>query len=1159
MNWLKNGQAKDGECHPFIGAGGRWWFCENCKAWEKWDMQRYHARCAVRGGKPAIFSHRSGEGFSNTLHFSPSDDGETTNLQLMTNFNSILSQLNWVAYWPADQTQAFFRLVQHTLPQAPEGIKIEPPKVPAEKKQPKAKRQYHPFADPYDSMDSDEYDSMDSDEDGWGNNLHMNLMYGGPPGYGSPGGPNRLHRSPQNGKRKSSSGAGSSSDPASLADLGPQFSMASCTDLQPVAQPVSFRLPLYPIQLRTLGWMKEREGSSLEYLSREVIRRRFMSTDVDIELRVDRHWKGVRGGIMADAVGYGKTACLIGLVHDGLSTPLPDALPLAEFTDLSKRFILTGATLIITPPNLFEQWLGEFKKFLHPEKFDSCRIIEIPHIHRLNKLSVEDIANADVVVVPYRFFFSGVYNRHFDETIQNTQKDGFYKLQADSNSKADRSKFEALRYGILRQYVSQLVKPPKDDVEARKTSVGQSLPVKVLESMAPTLEAFYWKRVVFDEFHEVLGIHEGRPYHALRQCYAKYHWGLTATPRLGKASDVADMASLLHISIPAHDVTEAQHFIDEWVRSSTWDTSTVPLENRIIHVQHTKQERLLYLHQRNQVINRTGGSTAHQEEMLLKLCSHYSPTGDLEDVGDVEGAQAAVCRRQSELHDQLEEKKALLEAYEKEFPFQKRRMEVAEQLYGLFMRMGLPSKSVDCRGADLTVHDAHRLGGDRSAAEMEKLVKEIEPHVPAENPEQTAEELQQQTNNFKPSAELTKIMKSLVKPAAVARRKDHEPKYEPNGHSLVFRVNTLERDIEKTGQQIKELEISIRFFENTFKLLEDDKGEGLECAICMDDEDLPKSITRCGHIFHDACIKMVIDEHKSCPTCRCQLARKDASLVQQVIDDKKAVTKVPQNEVVEAPKFGSKMAKIVETLRQVRAEEPGAKVIMFCQWERILKFIAGTLKELGEPAPLILKGAMLQRQAIIRDFLKSNKKEHGVLLLSLEQSPTGMNLVQCHHVFLIHPMHAQTKERAVAFELQAIGRVRRQGQEKKVIVHRFVTENTVEEEMTKRHQTHLDEAEVKASEEKAKKDKNKAGKKKPKSEKDGAQAASSASSSGSASNAKGSGAAALAAEGSAASSSSSSVQPASAMAGEAQGDAAGSTDVAPGESEVRQALASEAF
>ena len=61
-----------------------------------------------------------------------------------------------------------------------------------------------------------------------------------------------------------------------------------------------------------------------------------------------------------------------------------------------------------------------------------------------------------------------------------------------------------------------------------------------------------------------------------------------------------------------------------------------------------------------------------------------------------------------------------------------------------------------------------------------------------------------------------------------------------------------------------------------------------------------------------------------------------------------------------APELGSKMAKIVETLWQVRQEEKGAKIIMFCQWERILKFMAQTLAKLGEPPPWVLRGSMSQ-------------------------------------------------------------------------------------------------------------------------------------------------------------------------------------------------------
>ena len=54
-----------------------------------------------------------------------------------------------------------------------------------------------------------------------------------------------------------------------------------------------------------------------------------------------------------------------------------------------------------------------------------------------------------------------------------------------------------------------------------------------------------------------------------------------------------------------------------------------------------------------------------------------------------------------------------------------------------------------------------------------------------------------------------------------------------------------------------------------------------------------------------------------------------------------------------------------------------------------------------------------------------------VIMLSLEHAASGTNLVEATHVILIDPV-ADTKERAVAVESQAIGRAHRMGQDKKV-------------------------------------------------------------------------------------------------------------------------------
>ncbi|CAO2819622.1 unnamed protein product [Amaranthus hypochondriacus] len=46
---------------------------------------------------------------------------------------------------------------------------------------------------------------------------------------------------------------------------------------------------------------------------------------------------------------------------------------------------------------------------------------------------------------------------------------------------------------------------------------------------------------------------------------------------------------------------------------------------------------------------------------------------------------------------------------------------------------------------------------------------------------------------------------------------------------------------------------------------------GLECAICLcdfDDHDLLRLITTCSHVFHQECIDLWFQSHKSCPVCR---------------------------------------------------------------------------------------------------------------------------------------------------------------------------------------------------------------------------------------------------------------------------------------------------
>ena len=86
--------------------------------------------------------------------------------------------------------------------------------------------------------------------------------------------------------------------------------------------------------------------------------------------------------------------------------------------------------------------------------------------------------------------------------------------------------------------------------------------------------------------------------------------------------------------------------------------------------------------------------------------------------------------------------------------------------------------------------------------------------------------------------------------------------------------------------------------------------------------------------------------------------------------------------------------------------------------------------------------------ASLAPLFNIDDQEAFVLLLSLEHAASGSNLTAANHVIFVHPMNADTLSSAVAYERQALARVRRVGQERaEVHVWRFVTRETVEEHM----------------------------------------------------------------------------------------------------------------
>jgi SNF2 family DNA or RNA helicase len=89
----------------------------------------------------------------------------------------------------------------------------------------------------------------------------------------------------------------------------------------------------------------------------------------------------------------------------------------------------------------------------------------------------------------------------------------------------------------------------------------------------------------------------------------------------------------------------------------------------------------------------------------------------------------------------------------------------------------------------------------------------------------------------------------------------------------------------------------------------------------------------------------------------------------------------------------------------------------------------------------MLTGSTQNRQQVINDF--QNTKDNSVFLVQIKAGGVGLNLTVADYVFIIDPWWNP------AVEEQAVNRTHRIGQDKNVMVYRFISSETVEEKIQK--------------------------------------------------------------------------------------------------------------
>ncbi|WP_017258902.1 DEAD/DEAH box helicase [Pedobacter arcticus] len=135
---------------------------------------------------------------------------------------------------------------------------------------------------------------------------------------------------------------------------------------------------------------------------------------------------------------------------------------------------------------------------------------------------------------------------------------------------------------------------------------------------------------------------------------------------------------------------------------------------------------------------------------------------------------------------------------------------------------------------------------------------------------------------------------------------------------------------------------------------------------------------------------------------------------------------------------GDQSVKIDMLISQIKEHSPNHKILVFSQFVGMLDLVKAQLMQ-ENIAFSYLTGQTQNRKSVVEGFQTDESIK--VFLVSLKAGGVGLNLTEADYVYLIDPWWNP------AVENQAIDRVHRIGQTKKVVAIRLICNNTVEEKM----------------------------------------------------------------------------------------------------------------
>ncbi|QDZ23350.1 ATP-dependent helicase [Chloropicon primus] len=228
------------------------------------------------------------------------------------------------------------------------------------------------------------------------------------------------------------------------------------------------------------------------------------------------------------------------------------------------------------------------------------------------------------------------------------------------------------------------------------------------------------------------------------------------------------------------------------------------------------------------------------------------------------------------------------------------------------------------------------------------------------------------------------------------------------------------------------------------------------CGICQEEVSHQEVVSseKCGHEFHRTCMMQYVmalppGGKLKCPVCfqvmTIDLSETEEHQEKVVEVAKPAKTKGKRASIlskIDTKSFvtSSKIESLVRSIQEMQKAGSEHKGIIFSQYTRMLDICEWRIQKLGvRTVKMIGSQPIVQRRAMLEAFKHDDSVK--LLLLSLKAGGEGLNLQVASHVFVLEPWWNP------AVEMQAIQRAHRIGQTRPVKAVRFFTKGTIEERM----------------------------------------------------------------------------------------------------------------